>query len=78
MEIYENAWSQGMEHLVDPARKDQIIKFCRHIESLCKKYNVFKEQIECSEAEIFLSIPSLMILKSIQNDKDSTEHRDLC
>ena len=34
--------------------------------------------MECSEAEIFLSIPSLMVLKSIQNDKDSHSHQQLC
>lgn len=78
MEIYENAWSQGQEQLLDVGKREQIIKFCLNIEALSGKYPNFKEQVECSEAEIFLSIPSLMILKSLQNDKESHVHQQLC
>ena len=59
-------------------KREQIIKFCMNIESLAEKYPKFKEQVECSEAEIFLSIPSLMVFKSIQNDKESHIHQQLC
>lgn len=65
VEIYENAWSQGQSQLLDPSHRQQIIKFCLNIEGLSGRYGNFKEQVECSEAEIFLSIPSLMILKSL-------------
>jgi hypothetical protein len=32
------------------------------------KFSDFKEQVDSSEAEIFLSIPSLMVLKAIQSE----------
>lgn len=78
VDIYENAWTQGKDQLLDKSKREQIIKFCMNIEDLSLKYNTFKEQIDCSEAEIFLSIPSLMILRSVQNQKDSQIHQQLC
>jgi len=78
IEIYESSWTLGKEQLQDSATRDQLINFCINISALGNKYPVFKEQVECSEAEIFLSIPTLMVLKSIQNDKDSISHDSLC
>lgn len=78
VEIYENSWTLGKEQLLESSSREQIINFCINIETLCEKYSTFREQVESSEAEIFLSIPSLMILKSIQNDKDSHIHHRLC
>ena len=49
-----------------------------NIQSLGSKYPTFKEQVDCSEAEIFLSIPSLMVLKSLSNDSDGVAHHNLC
>lgn len=62
----------------DPTTRDQLIYFCINIQALGNKYAIFKEQVEGSDAEIFLSIPTLMVLKSIQNEKDSISHNSLC
>lgn len=78
IEIYESSWTLGKEQLQDSSTREQLISFCLNIQDLCSKYDVFKEQVECSEAEIFLSVPTLMVLKSIQNDKDSMTHQNLC
>lgn len=43
LEVYENSWSLGKEHLLDQAKKEQIIKFCMNIEKLCTQNPVFKE-----------------------------------
>jgi hypothetical protein len=48
------------------------------MEALRSTYPVFKEQVDCSEAEIFLSIPCLMVFKAVKNDKDSQIFKQLC
>jgi hypothetical protein len=78
IEIYESSWTLGMEQLQDPAKREQLIRFCVNIQALGTKYPTFKEQVDCSEAEIFLSIPSLMVLKSLSNDSDGLAHQNLC
>ena len=67
-----------MEQLQDPAKREQLIRFCVNIQNVGSKYPTFKEQVDCSEAEIFLSIPSLMVLKSLSNDADGLAHNKLC
>ena len=74
VELYETSWAAGKEQLLDKTQKEQIIKFCINIESLGQKYPNFKEQVECSEAEIFLSIPTLMVFKAVQQDTESHIH----
>jgi hypothetical protein len=61
IELYESSWTSGKDHLVDSSNREQIISFCEHMETLGSQYPDFKEQVECSEAEIFLSIPCLMV-----------------
>jgi len=78
IEIYESSWTLGMEQLLDPANREQLIRFCVNIQNVGSKYPTFKEQVDCSEAEIFLSIPSLMVLKSLSNDADGLAHNKLC
>uniref|UniRef100_A0A7S3CU83 Uncharacterized protein n=1 Tax=Strombidium rassoulzadegani TaxID=1082188 RepID=A0A7S3CU83_9SPIT len=77
VELYESSWTLGRDQLLDQGHRLQIVEFCFNLESLCEKYPLFKEQVECSEAEIFLSIPSLIVLKSIQNDELSLSHLQL-
>jgi len=74
MEIYENSWSQGKEHLQDSCNRDQLINFCLNLDNLTQQYPFFKEQIDSSEAEIFLSIPSLIVLRGVGNEHDSHSH----
>jgi len=49
------------------------------IEGTTEKYKQFKEQVECSDAEIFLSIPYLLVLKSsLDIGKDAEIATALC
>ena len=43
------------------------------IEATGEKHKAFSEQLESREAEIFLIIPSLLILKSLEGDD-----KDIC
>mmetsp|Transcript_24684 Transcript_24684/g.38405 ORF Transcript_24684/g.38405 Transcript_24684/m.38405 type:complete len:314 (-) Transcript_24684:13-954(-) len=76
--LYEDSWTMGRDQLLDVDRRDQLLNFCGHINHLGKKYPNFKEQVECSEAEIFLSIPSLLVLKSITKEPESDSQLRLC
>ena len=78
IEVYESSWSLGKDQLLDVQYRNQIIYFCLNIERLCKSFEEFKEQIESCEAEIFMSIPALMVLRAIQNESNSQYHKDIC
>lgn len=59
--------------------RDQLISFSQLIEGTTEKYKQFKEQVECSDAEIFLSIPYLLVLKSsLDIGKDAEIATALC
>ena len=61
---FEKAWCLGRSHLVPKTMREQLISFSQLIEGTAEKYPQFKEQVECSDAEIFLTIPYLLVLKS--------------
>lgn len=55
-----------------------MLEFCLNIEQLGERHPRFKEQVAEFEADIFLSIPALIVLKSLENDDYSRSHRALC
>ena len=61
---FEKAWCLGRTHLVPRDEREQLISLSQLIEGTCEKYPQFKEQVECSDAEIFLTIPNMLVLKS--------------
>ena len=61
---FEKAWCLGRTHLVPKDEREQLISFSQLIEGTSEKYPQFREQVECSDAEIFLTIPNLLVLKS--------------
>jgi len=68
---YEKCWEKGKRYFLDSKKCRQIIHFSQIIEATSEKYKEFEEQIECRDANIFVTIPSLVILKSLEkNDKD--------
>ena len=71
-ELYENSWLAGKDQLLDTDRLNELIYFVENMENLGTKYPDFKEQIECCDAEIFLSIPSLLVLKSLEGDSEES------
>ena len=71
LEVYENSWSLGRDQILDSCHRHQLIKFADYMQDLSKRFPTFKEQLEGCDAEIFLSIPSLIVLRAISNSKDS-------
>jgi len=61
---FEKAWCLGRTHLVPKDEREQLISLSQLIEGTCEKYPQFKEQVDCSDAEIFFTIPNMMVLKS--------------
>ena len=67
---YENYWEKGKSYLLDGKTCGQLIHFSQIIEATSEKYKEFQEQIEYRDADIFITIPCLLILKSLEdNDK---------
>lgn len=65
---YEATWEKGKEYFLNGKTCGQLIHFSQIIEVTSEKYKEFEEQIEYRDADIFLTIPCLLILKSIENN----------
>jgi len=65
---FESTWEKGKEFLLNNNKCNQLINFSQLIELLCEKYKELNEQIENRDPNIFVWIPSIVILKSIEND----------
>lgn len=71
---YEKSWEKGKRYFLNDQMCKQIIHFSQIIEATIEKYSQFEKQIECRDANIFVTIPSLVILKYLeQNDQDITK-----
>ena len=67
---YESSWEKGKKWFVNGKKCSQLIHFSQIIEATSEKYKEFAEQIECRDADIFVSIPALLLLKCLEdNDK---------
>ena len=76
---FEKAWCLGKTHLVPKEMREQLISFSQLIECTGDKYPQFKEQLECSDAEIFLTIPYLVVLKaSLDTGKEAIIASQVC
>ena len=71
---YEKSWEKGKRYFLNDQMCKQIIHFSQIIEATIEKYSQFENQIECRDANIFVTIPSLVILKYLeQNDEEITK-----
>jgi hypothetical protein len=70
---FENTWTQGLTYFMDHKKCHQLIHFSSVIEATGEKHKPFAEMLENREAEIFMIIPSLLILKSLEGDD-----KDIC
>ena len=67
---YETSWEKGKAYFLNGKKCSQLIHISQMIEATSEKYKEFQEQIECRDADIFVSIPSLVVLKILEdNDK---------
>lgn len=70
---FENSWSQGLTYFMDSKKLSQLLHFSQVLEATGEKHKQFAEQLEQRDAEIFLNIPALLILKSLESDD-----KDIC
>jgi hypothetical protein len=64
----EKAWDKGKEFFLNPKEFDLLVSLSELIEGLSEKYREIKEKIESTDAEIFIIIPCLAILKSLDSN----------
>lgn len=62
---YERSWEKGRLYFLDKKRCDQLIYLSNVLEGLSEKFSEFREKIECYDAEVFLIIPQILLLKKI-------------
>ena len=67
---FENKWEQGKIYLLDQTKYNQLLFFSQVIEIICEKYSQFsiRELIENNDPSIFISLPSLLLLKAIYKE----------
>lgn len=65
---FEDSWEKGNQYFISPLACSQLIHFSEIIEATAEKYDQLEEQIENREAEVFLSIPCLLVLKCLDGD----------
>ena len=65
---FEKTWEKGNTYFLDSKKLNHLIFFSHIIEATSEKYKDFQEQLECRECDIFVKIPSLMLLKNLDND----------
>jgi len=53
---------------LDAQKCQQLLEFSQIIECTAEKHKNFQEQVECRESDIFITIPGLLILKSLEED----------
>ncbi|OMJ78668.1 hypothetical protein SteCoe_21474 [Stentor coeruleus] len=70
---FESSWERGKIYFLNSRKCNQLVFLSNMIESTSSKYRVFKEQLECSDSELFVSIPALLILKVLEG-----EDRGIC
>ena len=70
---FESSWERGKIYFLNSKKCNQLVFLSNIIESTSSKYQVFREQLECSDSELFVSIPALIILKALED-----EDRGIC
>ena len=65
---FETSWERGKIYFLNSKKCNQLIFLSNLIESTSSKYQVFKEQLECSDSELFVSIPALMVIKALEEE----------
>lgn len=53
---------------MESKKLSQLLHFSQVVEATAEKHKTFAEQLEQRDAEVFVHIPALMVLKSIEND----------
>lgn len=66
--FYENSWEKGKHYLINYENYSQLLYFSQLIDILCDKYKEIEEKLECRDPSIFIWLPSIIILKSLEKE----------
>lgn len=67
---FERAWEKGKEFFLNPKGLDLLVSLSELIEGLSEKYKEIQDKIESTDAEIFIIIPCMAILKSLDSNNN--------
>jgi hypothetical protein len=65
---FENSWEKGAAYFVDGKKWNQLLQFSQVLEAMKEKYPTFANQIDDRDAEIFVSIPWILVLMGIDHE----------
>ena len=65
---FENSWEKGHAYFTDPKKWNQLLHFSQVLEAIKEKHPKFSDQCEERDAEIFVSIPCILILIGIDDE----------
>ena len=65
---YENSWEKGAAYFTDAKKCNQLLHFSQVIEAIKEKHPKFARQIDDRDAEIFVSIPCILVLMGIDGE----------
>ena len=65
---FEKAWEKGKDFLLNSAANETLLSMSELIEGLAEKHKEVQEKIEAVDADIFIIIPCLAILKAVEED----------
>jgi hypothetical protein len=71
LNIFESSWEKGKEYLLNIHKYTQLLFFSQMIEILCEKYKDIGDQLESRDPSVFVWIPSILILKSLDKEDKS-------
>lgn len=65
---FEKSWSKGKEFFLKNTMCGMLIYFSQLIEGVAEKYKDIQEKIEAVDTDIFLLLPCLVVLSSLDGD----------
>ena len=65
---YEGSWEKGKHYLLNTEKYGHLLFFSQFIEVLCEKYEDILEQLESRDPGIFIWLPNILIIKSLEGE----------
>lgn len=65
---FENSWEKGHAYFIDAKKWNQLLHFSQVLEAIKEKHQKFTEQCDERDADIFVSIPCILILIGIDDE----------
>ena len=69
MTLFEDSWDLAKSQIGSEDRVQHLNEFSKLILNTCDEFKEFKEQVDCKEASIFMSIPSLLVYQAVTDSK---------